>query len=110
MTAEEKLAIIRLEMEKSFCHYAHLSYEGFKSTYVLEREAIYKDLIDYIDKIIAEDEDYVSKGMDYMDEDVVAAARKDASGINYSTMTATEIYIKGFNSGQYWRQQNPKTE
>ena len=40
MTAEEKLALIRLEMEKSYCHYAHLAYEGFKSTYVLEKVQI----------------------------------------------------------------------
>ena len=108
MTAEEKIAIIRNDIEHWFCHYAALAFEGLGGSEVCIRKNIYKDLLEYIDKVIAEDEDYAPKGMGYMDEEVVEAARKKISGLNIGKFNATKLYIRGFDDGQYWRQQKLK--
>ena len=111
MTAEEKLTIIRRNIEESFCHYSALAFEGLGSTEVCLKRDIHKHLLDWLDKVNAEDEDFAPKGDGYQDEDVVAAARKEASGVNCRKFrSATDAYIRGFYDGQYWRLQNPKDE
>ena len=97
-------------MEESLAHNAAIAYEfGSKEFYV--KQHMLEEWLEYIDKVIAEDEDFAPKGMSWYDDDVVEAARKSSSGLDYRQFRSrTDLYIRGFQDGQYWRQQNPKTE
>ena len=105
MTAEEKLVIIRKMAEEEFIHYAHIAYETKSSSYTEKRDWA-EDWLNSIEKVIEEDEDYAPKCEYLTDENVSAAARNSAAGINFSLLrTRDEIYIRGFNDGQYWMKQ-----
>ena len=110
MTAIEKLVIIRKMAEEEFIHYANIAYETRNSSYAEKRDWA-KDWLESIEKVITEDEDYAPKCEYLTDEDVSAAARKSAAGINFSLLrTRDEIYIRGFNDGQYWSKQQLKEQ
>lgn len=109
MTAEEKLTIIRQTAEEEYLYQFHAS-DGFYGSEAYKKMLFAKEWLERIDKIINEDEDAASKEMFLIDNDAVEPARKAASGINYDLIrTRDEIFIRGFQEGQYWRQHNPIT-
>lgn len=109
MSPEEKLMVIRDAFEKNFVFLANATYQ-FEGCPLSKKRDWTKEWMDWIVKLIEDDPETIEEeSSQYLtDDDVLEEARKQAYGIRLTDFpNAIQVYIRGFQDGQWWRKQNP---
>ena len=110
MTPQEKLMVIRDAFEKNFVHLANATY-GFEGCPLSKKRDWTKEWMDWIVKLIEDDPETIEEeSSQYLiDDEVLEVARKNAYGIQLEKFpNALQVYIRGFQDGQYWKSQQSK--
>ena len=112
MTPEEKLMVILDAFEKDYTHLSNAtsSYHCEGSEVALKRIWT-KQWMEWLTKLVEDDPETIENNIHqyrYNDE-VLEASRKSACGLQFSKFpNALQVYIRGFNDGQWWRKEKEK--
>lgn len=110
MTAEEKLMVIKDAFEKNYVFLANATYQ-FEGCPLSKKREWTKEWMDWIVKLIEDDPETIEEesSVYLVDDEVVEVARNNAYGLKLSEFpNALQVYIRGFQDGQWWRQQKDK--
>lgn len=110
MSPEEKLMVIRDAFEKNFVYLSNATYQ-FEGCPLSKKRDWTKEWMDWIVKLIEDDPETIEEeSSQYLtDDEVLEVARKNAYGIQLEKFpNALQVYIRGFQDGQWWRKQNPE--
>ncbi len=112
MTAEEKLMVILDAFEKKFVYLSNAT-RGFacEGSYVSHERNWTEEWMDWIEKLVNNDQETIeNESTQYLtDDEVLTVARNNAYGLKLSEFpNALQVYIRGFQDGQWWRKQKDK--
>ena len=109
MTDKEKLLDLRCTVEHSYTYCMNAIRDVYSHSLAIEAN-IYNNVLKWIDDLIKDNDDGMLTKLSEKEalecNDWEEAAEKEFFNLNVSSLYSTkETFIRGFQCGQYWRQQ-----